>query len=278
MPRNKMKTKKLLKREEYRSIINLMRYCGLTIDKKTNKINNSWLTFGQIYWALSKKKNYDNEIEKYFSETNFFKKDWYGQLFNQLYSHRVYKKKIKWEPLVTRCIKTPQQLIEKLNILITRGYIEIKGKPRYRKYGLSSKYGTDEKNDTIKNHLDNWKPEEIFDEYTLYPLLGNNIGFQIPDINKQTLSQNTSFLLCGIPMDIIWNLNKEEKTQLNNWILNIEKNLWKIMDFKYKKMKMTNEEYYNYRENIKTKEESLHNLYAFNKIGFYYTGEKLLCF
>ena len=56
MPRNKMKTKKLLKREEYRSIINLMRYCGLTIDKKTNTINNSWLTFGQIYWALSKKK------------------------------------------------------------------------------------------------------------------------------------------------------------------------------------------------------------------------------
>ena len=79
-------------------------------------------------------------------------------------------------------------------------------------------------------------------------------------------------------MGIIWNLNKEEKTQLNNWILNIEKNLWKIMDFKYTKMKMTNEEYCNYRENIKTKEESLHNLYAFNKIGFYYTGEKLLCF
>jgi len=271
MPKGKISDVDLLKKDEYRSIMNLLRYCHSYI--KDDKGKECWLSHAQIFYALRKNEEKNNkEMKEFFYETDFSAFNPGIKSFEVLYGGQILPSGRKTLPEVIRCIKYPQQLNEKLKTLKERGWIEVKGKPKYRQYRISLKYYTDGEKKPFEYYLNIWKPDEIVKKQILF---GWDGGFKTPNadnVYNWSNTEETDFLLCGLSTSVIDKLGEKEKKDLQNWVLNIEKNLWKIMELKYTKMKIPYDEYI---KNLRTKSTD-QNLYIRSSIGFYYHGYKSL--
>jgi len=103
--------------------------------------------------------------------------------------------------------------------------------------------------------------------------LNNPDGFHPlkPGNTFHPLQTNSNFVLCGLPLKLIMNLSNEEKKNLNDWLLTIETHLWKIIELKYLKMKISVKKYIEKElREVTSKEDAIQS----NHIGFYYTARK----
>ena len=272
MPRINEQT--LLKKEPYRSILNLLRLCSYLNHERIG------LQHGHFLYALKTKKlkmniETEKEMEQFFNQFQF--KSEAGKGFESLYGGKKNLPGVKIElpgELKRECIKHPQRLNDALTLLINKKWVETKGKPRYRKYYLSKKFWTDLEKRSITSLLNIWDENTIVTSESLYRYyLDNPDGFkpEKPGNTLHLLESSSKFVLCGLPMELIKNLSDDEKKNLNNWLVAIETHLWKIMELKYLKMKMPVKEY---SDKKLQKGIPVEDLIRFNHIGFYYTARK----
>ncbi len=163
--------------------------------------------------------------------------------------------------------------------MIDRGWVEPRGEPKYRQYRISSKFFTDMDKRFYERQLAIWGPDETYKKWLLYYSLSNSkdffskgCGFVTPNSDDIFSGEKSDFLLCGLPRNILDKLSDKEKKDLNNWLLNIEEYLWKIMELKYEKMKKTRDELIK----ILDIEPIEHDVFALHSIGFYYNARKSL--
>jgi hypothetical protein len=272
MPRLSDQT--LLKKEPYRSILNLLSLCGYLNGERTG------LQHAHFLYALKEEKlkmNFEKEKEmkQFFDQFNFK-----GMIRERPQSFNGWKKKKRnveirlSDELKQGCITRPQRLNDALALLINKKWIEPKEKPRYRKYYLTRKYWTDLEKRNITYLLNVFDQNTVITGESLYRFyIKNPDGFK-PEKTGETLTpfqKHSRFVLCGIPIELIKNLSDEEKKNLNDWLITIETHLWKIMELKYLKTKVSVKEYI---EKELQKETSVEDLIRSNHIGFYYTARK----
>ncbi len=285
----KMNDEQLLVREPYRSVINLLYRCSCTNKERVG------LEHAHFLYALMKKPkiNFDkrNEIEYFFKQfdfptpedrtkrnsTKFFNvyKNIYKSDFSNDGVNMEWRSEIKFD-----CITSAKHLNDILTLLIKRGWIEFEGKRGYRKYFHSHKFYTDSKKREIEFYLKNWTEKNVIDSEFLYQsILQNPDGFKPSEIKNYInpwAGKSSKFLLCGLSATLLSNLSNEEKKDLNDWLLNIEMYLWKIMELKYLKIKIPHKEFEKKRPTKPLKIEDLILLRLSNYIGFYYTASKLM--
>ena len=166
---------KLMDKEPYASIMNLLEICREFHPKYDG------LTHAHFLYALTdnpmKNGEKKDELKKYFEQLETPHKK-----IKSLY--HLYDKKqslLIWQ-LDKGCIKWPQRLNEKLNSLIALGWIDPKGKPKYRRYYSSKKFQR-----FVNKTLINWKLDK-FDDKTLKETV--EIVFSIGEGEKIITSSN----------------------------------------------------------------------------------------
>jgi len=134
---------KLLNQEPYASIMNLLEIC------RQFHPEYDGLTHAHFLYALMDKPKMTSEKKE--ELRNYFKKLFFPPLSNKNIKHPKLKSLdncyynenspslFQWQ-LNKGVVKNPQRLNEKLNTLINMGWIDPKGKPRYKKYYSSDKY------------------------------------------------------------------------------------------------------------------------------------------
>ncbi|HWR64364.1 MAG TPA: hypothetical protein VN365_08190 [Candidatus Thermoplasmatota archaeon] len=159
-------------------------------------------------------------------------------------------------------------------MLIRKKWVDIEGKPKYRKYYLSRKYWTDLEKRRISAVLHKWDDNMVITSESLYRFyLDNPDGFNPLKRGDRScpLEENNTFFLCGVPLDVIKNLSAEEKKNLNDWLIKVETYLWKIMELKYSKAKISVKEYIKKERQGKITTD---DLIQSNTMGFYYSAYK----
>jgi hypothetical protein len=258
MPKNPISDKDLLKKDDYKSIMYLIENYQYKDFKKNG------LTAGHLLYALRKKNKkfeFDPEIEKMFtsykpySKKNVTLSDISSD--KKINGHHIFDKKI-----IRGCIKNSVQLNERLKVLKKRGWIEtVKNtKPRYYRYITTKKWMVDKPRRLLKDDIDLWKPNTIHEKMVFNFLYKDKKDF---DNDNDKMIYN--FILCGLSDKFLLKLNDKEKKQLNSWIKQASKLLYKIIELKYEKMKISFEDF------VKMKYEDISRL---NSIGFYYTATK----
>jgi len=262
MPKSKISEKDILKKDSYRSILNLLEEFELQ-KNEDGILERKGLTHGQLLYALKENSRYDKDMVKHFTITNLAgeKITLYELSVDKKFNGRYLAKK----KIVKGCIKNSAQLNEKLKALIKRGWVESIGTSRYYRYRLTMKYLMDGKKREIKDIIDIWDPDSIIQK--------GSFNFVFREIFPELLKTKGKWTLCGIPKKILLNLSEEEKNLLHNWLEQIEMYLWKIMELKYDKMKMSPKEYIEKIQKLK-KNEVLNQMIQDNNIGFYYTAHK----
>jgi len=262
MPKSKISEKDILEKDTYMSILKLLEEFEFEINK-AGILERKGLTHGQLLYALKENPRYDKEMDKYFS-----RKDQVGEKFtlDELSKEKKHMGMfIEKNKIVKGCIKNSSQLNEKLKTLIKRGWIESMGTSRYYRYGLTLKYLMDVKKREIKEIIDMWDPDSIIQK--------DSYNFSFREIFPEIINTKGKWTLCGIPRKILVSLSEEEKNLLHNCLEQIEMYLWKIMELKYEKMKMSPKEYIEKQKNL-NKNEFLNHLIQENNIGFYYMANK----
>jgi hypothetical protein len=263
-----------LKKEPYRSILNLLRHCSYLNHERIG------LQHGHFLYALKTKKlkmniETEKEMKQFFNQFHFKSKAENG--FESLYggTKNLHGVEIKLSGELKReCIKHPQRLNDALVLLIKKKWVETEGKPRYRRYYLSRKYWTDLEKRSITSLLNIWDENTFVTSESLYRYyLDNPDGFNPlkPGDVFYPLQTNSNFVLCGLPTKLIKDLSDEEKKNLNNWLLTIEIHLWNILELKYLKTKKSLK---GYIEKELQDKKPVEDLIQSNHIGFYYTARK----
>jgi len=262
----KINDEDIYKHDDYRSILNLFKYCSNINFKKTG------LTHGQILYALSKKPKKDIEMEKFFDQFTF------GLLhkrkFKDLYKSEPFiikGKKTELKSELTRCIVSAKQLNDKLQFLINREWIKPEGKPKYYTYHLTRKYYTDMEKRNIKSMLNEWNDRETIEKLSLELLLPQNSEESFIK-NSHFSSEKSDWTLFGLSFEFLFNLSDEEKKDMCKWLSDIEKNLWNIMELKFSKQKITRDEFL--KQLSKGDTTFLDKGLSLHTINFFYHGYK----
>lgn len=267
----KINDEDIYKNDYYRSILNLFRFCS---SKDFKQIG---LTHGQILYALSGRPKEDAEMKKFFDQFTFgLEKD---KKFIDLYKSKplnIGREINKTCPELIRCFKsikktpTYKQLNDKLQFLINRGWIETKDtKPRYYTYYITNKYYIDMDKRDIRSRLNEWDEKQAFKK--------NTFGLYLAKDSKDLLfnfgisGEKFDWTLFGLTPEILTKLSDKEKKDLHSWLVNIEKNLWNIMELKFSKQKITGEEF---RKQIKKGDTTYLDSQPFRTINFFYYGYK----
>jgi len=271
MPR--LNDQKLLIKEPYHSILNLLNVYGYLNGERIGLQHAHFLyalKVEELKMSIEKEKT----MKQFFDQFHF--RNTTGKGFQALYDRmkkiRAVEVKLPSE-LKQGCIKRPQRLNDALALLINKKWVETEGKPKYRKYFLSRKYCTDMEKRRIAYLLDIWDQNTVVTGESLYQFYLNSDGFN-PSKQGNTLhplQKGSKFVLCGLPTELIEDLSNEEKKNLNDWLITIETHLWKIMELKYLKMKMSVKEYI---EKELRKGIPGEDLIRSNHISFYYTARK----
>lgn len=243
----KITDEQLLKKEPYSSILNLLRFCVTGAGKKYKKY---WLTHGQILYALSKKPIQNNDTREYFEEIE--SKQFLSSKFDDLYASSPLK-----PPRIRRCKLLPQRLDEKLQVLIDRGWVDVAGEPRYQTYALSETFDVVVTKIHFKQEMDHWTHDSMW-------------SFRMK--HDTSYFEQSEFLICGLPTETFTEKRPIERDREFIALLqNIDKHIYKIMELKYKLMKMSKKDYY---EELSQNYKSPHYLMQLNDIGFYYHASK----
>jgi hypothetical protein len=264
----------VLTKEPYRSILNLLRLCSYLNGTRIG------LQHAHFLYALKNKElkmniEKEKEMKQFFDQFQF--KTTAGKGFDFLYGgiKKIRDVEIKLPgQLKQGCIIRPQRLNDALVLLINKKWVEVEGKPKYRRYYLSRKYWADLEKKSIISLLNVWDENTIMSSDSLYRFyLNNPDGFNPlkPGGTFLPLTKSNKFVLCGLPTELIKDLSADEKKNLNDWLITVETYLWKIIELKYLKTKVSLNEYIKkeLREDIPV-EDMLRSDY----IGFYYTARK----
>lgn len=258
MPKNPISDKDLLKKDDYKSIMYLIDNYQYRDYKKVG------LTAGQLLYALKKKNGktmYDREVEKIFTRYNVATgKDII--LADISSDKKIGDRYIFIKEIVRGCIKNSVQLNERLNTLRERGWITpVKGtKSGHYRYITTRKWMVDKPRRRLKNDIDRWNPDSIYEKMLFDSLFKNKTPLE--DNNDKI---TYDFVLCGLSNEFFEKLDNKEKKQLINWIDQASNLLYKIIELKYEKMKISP------RLFVKMKHEDISKLMS---IGFYYNAYK----
>jgi hypothetical protein len=264
----------MLKKEPYRSILNLLRECSYLNGRRVG------LEHAHFLYMLKAKKlkmsvEKEEEMKQFFSQFHFTSSDGIGFFPEYGGIHRILGKPTKRSGTVKQgCIRRPQRLNDALTMLIKKKWVETEGKPRYRKYYLSRKYYTDLEKRTITYLLNIWNQNMVITSESMYTIFLNKpAGFNPLKQGDMAhpLHTTSDFVLCGLPWEMMKKLSDEEKKNLTDWLLTIETHLWKIIELKYTKMKIPAKKFI---EKERQKETSLQDMIQADHIGFYYTACK----
>jgi hypothetical protein len=271
MPRINDQT--ILKKEPYRSILNLLSQCSYLNGERIG-LQHAHFLYALKNKGLKMNIEKEKEMKLFFDQFHF--KNSAGEGFDALYGgiKKVMgvEKKISGQ-LKQGCIRRPQRLNDALVLLINKKWVETEGKPKYKKYFLSRKYWADLEKRSITYLLNVWDENTIVASDSLYRFYLNNPGGFNP-LQPRGASlpfKKNNFVLCGLPIGLIKNLSTDEKKNLNDWLITVETYLWKIIELKYLKTKMSVK---NYIDKERRDESSVEDMLQSNYIGFYYTARK----
>jgi len=254
MPKNPISDEELLKKDDYKSIMYLIENYQYQENKDTKKREEVGLTAGHLLYALRKKNGdfeNDPEMEEFFTDYNVFSKK--KTTLNDIASDKKYNYFVDKKKIIRGCIKNSVQLNERLKKLRDRGWIETKDEPRYYRYFTTIKWIADKKRRMIKKEVGRWKPDSIIDKFIFDVSIRKKFDF----MKDKYIG---SFVLCGIPGVILINLSEKERNELSNWIEKATEYLYKIMELKHKKMKLSEKEYMklNFNERLNSSEIGFH--------------------
>lgn len=129
-------------------------------------------------------------------------------------------------------IKNSDALDKCLKVLIRRKWIKPEGKTKYYRYFITPFFFAEDMKRNIKNNLD------LYDENIIVDYVFNKRMQSKGLDNKPILgNKKSTWVLFGLPSELIEYFTLEDKIILNNNIKNITKNLEEIEDMKLKYIK-----------------------------------------
>ena len=233
MPQNPISDNKLLEKDDYKSIMYLLEHYQYRNYKKVG------LTAAHFLYALKKRSNrnpYNKKMEEFFTNYSFLgnKKITLDDISKNKRHLHLKKGYIEEKKIVPGCIKNSVQLNDRLRTLKNRGWIKTSGKPKYYRYFTTVKWVTDKSKRSVNYKLEKWDADSIIDKM-LFDILLDNDNFLKHKIDEPIFN----FVLCGFPYKVLEKLNEKEKKELNQIVYNSTKNLYELIKFKYKIMKIS---------------------------------------
>lgn len=264
-------TKKLsLNKPYYKSILTMLQIFQYQQDK-SKTLKKLGLTQNQLLFALSKLERERFEKpgndKKYDELKAFFKR---FETINSSLSLAALK---KVRLINKNCVKSAADLTGYMDRLHKQKFVEKHGERPNLRYTLNEQLFDEQKlKERIYGSTNLWHfpyLNQIATNTYLHSHLGypNDFKSYQEKIESNTLDD---WILYGFSKDMIDDFSEQEKNELNTWLLNIEKNLSNIFEFKVSKMK-NNKKYIEY---LKKGGFPMNHLWF--KIGFFYQAETSL--